>query len=50
MATQQSTALAEELLQTLKNLVGLAEVRGRLDEYKAALAEARALIARAEAN
>ena len=40
-------AAAPELLEALRNLVGLAEMRGSLHEYRAALDEARAAIAKA---
>lgn len=39
-----------ELLEALKSLVGLAEMRGQLHEYTAALNDARAAIAKAEAK
>lgn len=39
---------APELFESLKALVGLAERRGRLDEYRDALDVARAAIAKAE--
>lgn len=41
-------ASAPDLLQMVRNLVDLASMRGRLDDYKALLADARALIAKAE--
>ena len=42
--------LNDELVEALRNLVGLAERRGKLHEYKAALDEARAVIAKAQAT
>lgn len=47
-ANARLIASAPDLLQMVRNLVDLASVRGRLDGYKSLLADARALIARAE--
>lgn len=47
-ANARLIASAPDLLQMVRNLVDLASVRGRLDGYKTLLADARALIARAE--
>jgi hypothetical protein len=41
-------AAAPELLDVLENLVALTEIRPKLHEYKAALDEARAVIAKAK--
>ena len=46
-ANARLVAAAPELLEALRNLVGLAEMRGSLHEYRAALDEARAAIAKA---
>jgi hypothetical protein len=40
-------AAAPELLDSLRNLVGLAGMRGSISEYRAALDDARAAIAKA---
>lgn len=40
-------AAAPDLLECLKNLVGLAEMRGKLHEYKSAVEGARLTIAKA---
>lgn len=50
MSNGQRDALTAELLETVKNLVALAEHRARLDEYAEALRLARVVIAKAEAQ
>lgn len=47
-ANARLIASAPDLLQMVRNLVDLASVRGRLDDYKALIADARSLIAKAE--
>jgi hypothetical protein len=48
MANAHLIAAAPELLEALKNLVGLAEMRGKLHEFKAALDVAQVAIEKAE--
>ena len=46
-ANARLIAAAPDMLESLRNLVGLAQIRGHLHEYRAALNDARAVIAKA---